>query len=124
MAFKIGQKVIRVNKTTPSNTKKIGKVHLAKVAKNTIFIIKDICYCPKCGDQKIDIGLSLPVSYSGTESICATCDNVYLHYGKWFLASKDFRPVQYDNISDKIAKEISITVEQSDVKIKEYQISQ
>lgn len=78
--FKAGQKVVYVG----NKTLKHGE----------IYTVTDICYCSKCGKQKINVNNF--VQDNGTQIHCVVCDTNYQgHTNKRFWSSHVFRPLNY-----------------------------
>ena len=116
--FKIGQKVVSVEKPVTNARNGQPRGIAPKVKSNTIHEVKAICYCSQCGRQKVDIGLIIPqiTLQIGTGKIICSCGFNYPHNGRWFLDSVNFRPLQYDNISAEIVEKLKLTEEKSDIK--------
>ena len=112
--LKVGMNVVRIEKPFTNSKKGIRGI-APPIQPKIVYVIKAICYCSKCGSQKIDIGLILPPNPSLTIE-CNECRTRYPTNGRWFVSSINFRPVQYQNISAEILETLKITEEKYDVK--------
>jgi hypothetical protein len=81
--FKIGDKVVAL---TNSKTE-MGQPRV----KGKIYAVHAIQYCPACGEQKINLGISAPINTSSI--IICTCNKKRPNEGLYWTSSKFFAKV-------------------------------
>ena len=81
--FRIGQKVVAIRMVHDRE----GNICAIK---DKVYTVLDIRYCPKCGNQSIDIGERIVVS-----TVVCYVDNGVLESNTdiWYMASNNFAPV-------------------------------
>lgn len=94
--FSIGEKVIALSNTPIKNCQ--------NRTKGTIYVVKNVHYCSKCGTQSINLGELVPLKL-GHKIACAKCGNRYLHEGLMWTYSAEFAKIDHSSLKEAVEAE-------------------
>lgn len=84
MKFSVGQRVVAI--TDPKNS------NCQPRKKGCVYVVRDVCYCPKTGRQRINIGELTNIDLYR----CRACGGVHPTNGKGWTSSTHFKTLELD----------------------------
>lgn len=95
--FKIGETVIALNSTKRYGN---GYVDHHPREKGKTYVIKDVCYCSKCGQQNVNVGYK----WRSADLMNCDCGNSQNDYGLGW--SESFNFIRPSELKQKIAEAV------------------